>query len=293
MNYEENLLKAIKNGDDKKIKYLVEKKNVPVNFVGFLGEMPILTAIDQTYNIRPLKLLVELGAEINILNKYGQNPVFRCIDKENLEALDFLIQNKVILNFQHKISGDTPLIYAIKEKKSYFMDMLIKGGADVNLENKRKKTALHYAVERKSLEIVKLLTDAYKADVNKKDEQGKTPLFYAVINESKEMVEHLVKKARAKVNLTDKEGKTPLFYALQTKNDQIFNLLLSFGAKIHLDRKNKKSVEQYLEEELLKDPLVLMYQKVLEMKQGRSLKPIHVLNQIAKRRAQKGGRSRD
>ena len=255
--------------------------------------MPILTAIDQTYNIRPLKLLVELGAEINILNKYGQNPVFRCIDKENLEALDFLIQNKVILNFQHKISGDTPLIYAIKEKKSYFMDMLIKGGADVNLENKRKKTALHYAVERKSLEIVKLLTDAYKADVNKKDEQGKTPLFYAVINESKEMVEHLVKKARAKVNLTDKEGKTPLFYALQTKNDQIFNILLSVGAKIHLDRKNKKSVEQYLEEELLKDPLVLMYQKVLEMKQARSLKPIHVLNQIAKRRAQKGGRSRD
>lgn len=293
MNYEENLLKAIKNGDDKKIKYLVEKKNVAVNFVGFLGEMPILTAIDQTYNIRPLKLLVELGAEINILNKYGQNPVFRCIDKENLEALDFLIQNKVILNFQHKISGDTPLIYAIKEKKSYFMDMLIKGGADVNLENKRKKTALHYAVERKSLEIVKLLTDAYKADVNKKDEQGKTPLFYAVINESKEMVAHLVKKARAKVNLTDNEGKTPLFYALQTKNDQIFNLLLSVGAKIHLDRKNKKSVEQYLEEELLKDPLVLMYQKVLEMKQARSLKPIHVLNQIAKRRAQKGGRSRD
>ena len=199
----------------------------------------------------------------------------------------------MILNFQHKISGDTPLIYAIKEKKSYFMDMLIKGGADVNLENKRKKTALHYAVERKSLEIVKLLTDKYKADVNKKDEQGKTPLFYAVINESKEMVAHLVKKARAKVNLTDKEGKTPLFYALQTKNDQIFNILLSVGAKIHLDRKNKKSVEQYLEEELLKDPLVLMYQKVLEMKQARSLKPIHVLNQIAKRRAQKGGRSRD
>lgn len=293
MNYEESLLKAIKNGDDKKIKYLVEKKNADVNFVGFLGEMPILTAIDQTYNIRPLKLLIELGAEINILNRYGQNPVFRCIDKENLEALDLLIQNKVILNFQHKVSGDTPLIHAIKEKKSYFMDMLIKGGADVNLEDKKEKTALHYAVTRKSLEIVKLLTDAYKADANKKDKEGKTPLFYAVINESKEIVEHLVKKTRANVNLTDKEGKTPLFYALQTKNDEIFNLLLLAGAKINLDSKNKKGVEQYLEEELLKDPLVLMYQKVLEMKQAKSLKPVHVLNQIAKRRNQKGERSRD
>ena len=259
MNYEESLLKAIKSGDDKKIKYLVAKKNADVNFVGFLGEMPILTAIDQTYNIRPLKLLIELGAEINILNRYGQNPVFRCIDKENLGALALLIEKGAVLNFHHKISGVTPLIYAMKENKSYFINQLIKFGADVNLPDKKGVTPLHYAVKNNHFENTKLLVETYKAEVNKEDG----------------------------------EGKTPLYYAFQAKNLDVFNLLLSAGAKIHLDSENKKGVEQYLEEELLKDPLVLMYQKVLELKQERFLKPIHIVQQVIKRRKEKGGRSKD
>ncbi len=259
MSYEDKLLDAINKGDDKKIKYLIEKKAVDVNFEGFFGEMPILTAIGVGYNIRPLKLLIEMGAKINTQNKYGKNPIFHCIDKENLGALALLIEKGAVLNFHHKISGVTPLIYAMKENKSYFINQLIKFGADVNLPDKKGVTPLHYAVKNNHFENTKLLVEAYKAEVNKEDG----------------------------------EGKTPLYYAFQAKNLDVFNLLLSAGAKIHLDSENKKGVEQYLEEELLKDPLVLMYQKVLELKQERFLKPIHIVQQVIKRRKEKGGRSKD
>ena len=58
---------------------------------------------------------------------------------------------------------------------------LIRAGADVNLQDKKGYTPLHFAAQEQDLEIVRLLLDA-GARVDVKDHHGNTPLAKAVFN---------------------------------------------------------------------------------------------------------------
>jgi ankyrin repeat protein len=57
---------------------------------------------------------------------------------------------------------------------------LINDKADLEMENKHKKTALLFAYKKEHLEIVNLLLTA-KADINKKDKFGNSLLIYVHI----------------------------------------------------------------------------------------------------------------
>ncbi len=76
--------------------------------------------------------------------------------------------------------GHRILSNAVKEGNIESVELLLKCGADVNSLDTWGKTALHYAISKKSsVRIVELLLDA-GADCNIKDSYGKTPLDYAV-----------------------------------------------------------------------------------------------------------------
>lgn len=293
MNYEESLLKAIQKSDYKKIKNLVEKKKANVNYRGLLGETPLLMAMDILWGTPILKLLIELGADVNMTNKWGQSPVFYAIEKANNLALSLFIQNKAKLNVHHPKKGITPLIYALKEGNFAQVEMLLKAGAKANLADKEGQTPLMVAVQNKRLDFAKLLIEKYHANINTQNEEGNSALFMAIKLQDIKMVQYLVEEKKAKVDIKNQEGKTPIYEAFKLKNTEIFNILWDAGAKISLDSENKKGVEQYLEEELEKDPLVLMYQKVLSSKQEPSLKPVQIVHKLLTRRNEKGGREKD
>ena len=56
--------------------------------------------------------------------------------------------------------------------------VLLKNGADPNKVGKESKSPLHYAVENRDIESVKLLK-ANGAKVNVKNSEGQTPLDFA------------------------------------------------------------------------------------------------------------------
>jgi hypothetical protein len=90
------------------------------------------------------KILIEVGADINKTDKYGETPLHR-----------------VVYNGRTEIAR-----------------MLIKVGADVNIPNRHGQTPLYWAACDGHTEIAKMLIEA-KVDVNKADEYGCTPLYWA------------------------------------------------------------------------------------------------------------------
>ena len=55
---------------------------------------------------------------------------------------------------QGKASGRTPLMFAASNRSSKSIDVLFHAGADHNVVNSAKRTALCYALKSKDLEII-------------------------------------------------------------------------------------------------------------------------------------------
>jgi len=74
--------------------------------------------------------------------------------------------------------------------------MLMGNGAEINTENQRGQTSLHYACVFRNKEIAEMLLDA-GADANAKDNDGYTPLGLALSPKgapAKDIIELLLAK---------------------------------------------------------------------------------------------------
>jgi len=130
----------------------------------------------------------------------------------------------------------------------------VKPKIDINLQNKWKLTALHYAVRNaKSVSLVKLLLNADKVkeklDVNFQDDKKRTVLHYAVLLGNKKMVELLL-KGKVDVNIQDKKGSTALHYAAKAGNKKMIELLLEEEADVNKKDTNGKTALDDLRERI-------------------------------------------
>jgi F-type H+-transporting ATPase subunit beta len=106
-------------------------------------------------------LLLEAGADVNILDHNGGTPLHRAVHMGQTELVPWLLEN----------------------------------GADPAIKSNHQQTALHTAVIRNRPEIVKLLLD-YGSDAASPDSQGRTPLDWAQLKGLSTIVELLGGTAR-------------------------------------------------------------------------------------------------
>ncbi|XP_077532928.1 ankyrin repeat domain-containing protein 55-like [Haemaphysalis longicornis] len=79
--------------------------------------------------------------------------------------------------------GDRPIHYAACGNEPGILTLLLSSGVDINARNKKNRTALHIAVDKKFVDCVRvLLGSASQLDVNIQDDRGNTPCHYAVRN---------------------------------------------------------------------------------------------------------------
>lgn len=193
-------------------------------------------------------------------NLYGSNQnitlrdkLFSAVRNNEKGAVIGLLIKGADPNAQNKF-GQTAMGYAVMMDKTDIADVLLEHGGEANSEVTistfdmgmkvlRQFPLLILAVQKKNMEMVKLLLD-YEADVNVHGHKGATGLIIAVNLDLKDMITLLLSKG-ADINAQMDDGKTALMWSVLRKNKDMISLLLSHGADESLEDKRGKIAFDY------------------------------------------------
>ena len=170
---------------------LLINAGTPLNEYDNLGKTPLLICVDKG-DAKSAKLLVENGANIetqvrapmNARSKHytnlgsftvdyhevGYTPLWLAVSNEYQKMLTALIRLGANVNARRNLINDTPLIYSCVRNYIECAHLLIRGGADINLQDTNGDSALMnvckmYNQPKKQIAIAKMLIDM-GADVN-------------------------------------------------------------------------------------------------------------------------------
>lgn len=124
-------------------------------------------------------------------------------------------------------TGQSPLTLAAEEGHEAVVEMLIKGGADVNRLDRNGRGPLHIAVQMNDVETVDVLLQRGSADPNKFDRNSVTPLHIACERGFKSILEKLL---RSGANPNENYGgSSPLILAVYGSHGDCVDVLLKHG----------------------------------------------------------------
>ena len=126
-------------------------------------------------------------------------------DEERANILKLFLDesdSEIDLNIKNS-NGWTAIKLAARRSLEKCVEVLLSHGADPNIADNEKFTALHNAVV--NVDILKLLLSKC-SDVNARNNKGETPLYSAVEKGNVESVNSLLEH-NADPNITDNEGK--------------------------------------------------------------------------------------
>ena len=171
------------------------------------------------HNVEILNYLLDQKPElIDMADSYGLAPLSAAAYNGNLEAVQLLIKRGA------KLTSDA-LFYAVENRSIGIIKLLLE--TDKELIKKKalgRKTALEQAVHNKYMDIVQLLVEKYHAEV--------TPdaLFDAVSrhNANLEIVGYLLQQDSTLIKAKNENNETPLQVAEKTYNSKLVELLENF-----------------------------------------------------------------
>lgn len=124
--------------------------------------------------------------------------------------------------------GNTFLINCLKAGKFQSAEWLIKHGANITIKNKDRKAAIHIAIEKNSLPVVKGLLELGTIDINERDINGRTLLQDVVVFGNHQMAKLLINHG-TNINNKDTHEHNVLYDALSFGDLNFINYLLSIG----------------------------------------------------------------
>ena len=153
-----------------------------------------------------LDILLENGADVNILNNYyGETPLYMAVSRGLHDVVSKMLE-KYGGNPNTSSQGETSLVTACEQRNVKLVDVLLKNGADPN-----QASVTHwYPHSKYSL-----------------------PLFVAVKKGNSDKIITLLIKAGANVNAIDQEGKTALCIEIM-KNHYLYRFCANKLSTIHL-----------------------------------------------------------
>jgi len=191
--------------------------------------------------VKALRLLVEHGASVDLLDSNGWTALHHACRSGKTESVKYLLSVGADPTL---VTGDqqkkTTLMLATVDDKLEAVDCLLKDHRLKNLLNVQDAygwTALHYAMKVGSKDISKaLLEHGVKRRVRSCD--GQQPLLVACENGKLECVKLLVSKDQTTsvdVNAQDDQNRTPLMLACLNRHEDVANWLLRKAHKINKD----------------------------------------------------------
>ena len=136
-------------------------------------------------------------------------------------------KNKIEINYKNEQIFYLPVIKNLKLLRLFILDLLLKAGADINIDSDTGITPLHVASLFPNKLILKLLFEM-GADISKKTDQGKT--FFDIANSTglSCFIDHMKFK---NFNFIDSNGNNLLWYAVKAKDFKRFEQLIQIKLK--------------------------------------------------------------
>jgi ankyrin repeat protein len=215
------------------VEYITSERNYDVNIRDDNNNYLIQYAL--LFNKKDIaKLLIDYGAKLDIMDSDGRGILFIPIKFGYDDLLALLLQNDKInvgvslVNIQDK-SKHTALHYAILFNNETAVRLLLKKFANVSIQDKYGYAAIHLAIIQKNMGIINILLEN-KLNINLRCKTGETPLHMACNFELYDIVNKLL-KLKAEVNVTDYDNElTPLLYAITLYRLDIVKLLIQYKA---------------------------------------------------------------
>ena len=157
-----------------------------------------LMAVARTGNVDAAKVLLQHGANVNARETWGQQTALMWAASRKAPQMIQLLVSKgadvnargVVRNWDRKVTaegrpkdmnrgGFTPLLYAAREGCAECVGELLKGKADIDLEDPHGTTPLVLALMNMKFDTAKFLIEN-GADIGLWDYYGQTPLYVAV-----------------------------------------------------------------------------------------------------------------
>ncbi|RDW75101.1 hypothetical protein BP6252_06243 [Coleophoma cylindrospora] len=136
--------------------------------------------------------------------------------------------------------GDTLLSQAAERGNEVIVALLLETDQfETDLNDKSRRTPLHWASHNGHINIVKLLLEK-GADVNAADKDSCSPLYWASQDGQIDVVKLLLEKG-ASINTAEHTGWTPLHRASEDGHVDVVKLLLEMGANINATGMNGKA----------------------------------------------------
>lgn len=179
-------------------------------------------------SVETLEVLLNAGANKEILDNWKWTPLINAARNDNVEAAEKLAKAGANMDYQDN-SGRTALMHAAMHRNAKVASKLLELGAKHEIINKSQENALMIAIRYHCNEIAEKLLQ-FGPNIEQKDAGGCTILTIAVKFGNTFVVDKLLEKG---VNLEaiDNNGNTPLYYALRQSNG-LEGKLLEHGAKM-------------------------------------------------------------
>ena len=241
--------------------YFITTYKVDVNHLnkaGSNGDEPAINVAAFNNNVEGLKVLVKNGANINLSTSQGINAIQKAAFHNSLDAAKYLIEQKANLK-GYNTTFFNAVTYAAAGFHLEMLDLLVKGGADVNEVSlkspwagplARIATGFNPLDKKARLKTLSKLLEL-GANPNVLHAQDMTAMMYAAKLGSgpgwKAAVDNceVLIKSGANVNLANTAGETALMLASASGNAKLAALLIKSGAEVNAVNKVGDSAMGY------------------------------------------------
>ena len=138
-----------------------------------------------------VKMLLDQGADTEVLNKQGHTPLASALFARNPLVADYLLKRQASL-----------------DPDALLREAVLLGGAD--------RDVVDFLVKQ-------------GASLDSPDAEGNTPLHLAILKGRRVVAKYLIQKG-ANIDSIDQSGRTPLELAIELGEDDIKQMLLKYGA---------------------------------------------------------------
>ncbi|KAJ6229228.1 ankyrin repeat family protein [Anaeramoeba flamelloides] len=158
-------------------------------------------------------------------------------------------KEKLNINLQETQSKNSALHFAVLKENIEMIKYLIQIGINTELKNSFSLTPLNIAIKKENFEIVELLLNN-NSDPNSTDSQGKTSLHICSETGNDKILEILLKNSKCKINQVDNFHRTALFDAIKANSMKCIKLLIKNTIKINqYDTNNLNAIHYALQME--------------------------------------------